>query len=188
MNYLLKPVQETQVGPLLKKHSDHDSTVSGLLKSKVAGKSGRIKRLVLDTPTGLVEVRIPKSLRYLAQLELEVGEPMRVWLDGSPKNKTALALVPLNPRTVLPHVFNPARTCILVCTSKTCSRKGGDDLHSKLVEATAAHPTLEVKKSSCLKQCRKGPNVKIAGRGVEPLTPGEVPGLVQKLRPKSAWN
>ena len=162
--------------------------MSGLVRSKLVGKSGRIKRLILDVPSGIIEVRIPKSLRYLAQLELEVGEPVRIWLEAGAKQMTALALVPLNPRSVLPHACNAARTCILVCNSKSCCRKGGRELYSKLVEATQTHPTLEVKKCRCLKQCDRGPNVKVPGLGVEAMKLREVPELVQKLRPKSAWN
>lgn len=171
------------------------STLSGILAKKITGGSGRLKKLLLEIPGGHIEIRLPKELRVVAELELKVGEPVRIWLDPDSKQPRAVSLIPLRPYQILPHsclTANPGapRACVFVCNSKSCCRKGGDELYQKLVEASELDPGLQVRKCGCLKQCDSGPMVKIKGKGVEALAPRDVPHLVKKLRePKaSSWN
>ncbi len=78
--------------------------IQGCYAGKIESKKGKLKGLRIATEKGDTKVYLPKSLRAIAQAELTLNEPVRVWLDGdrtSKKKLYALQLVPLAPKSTL---------------------------------------------------------------------------------------
>jgi len=78
--------------------------IQGCYAGKIESKKGKLKGLRIATEKGDTKVYLPKSLRVIAQAELTLNEPVRVWLDGdrtSKKKLYALQLVPLAPKSTL---------------------------------------------------------------------------------------
>lgn len=137
--------------------SSNPDVLLGVFRYAAKNSQGRWKGLWLETQRGIVKVRLPKSLRVLAELELEPGKPLRIWLD--PKDRaTAAALIPLQAKLVISGGCK--KTCVAVCSSKSCCRKGGKEIYRTLQQ----QPDIEVKKCGCLKSCKSGPMVKIDGK------------------------
>ncbi|MGB3295696.1 MAG: (2Fe-2S) ferredoxin domain-containing protein [Phormidesmis sp.] len=86
------------------------NVIQGRYLQRIESGKGKLKAIVLKTPQGEQTVQLPKSLRAIAQAELTLGEPVRVWADSSensPKkgaNKKqsarlwATQLIPLSPK------------------------------------------------------------------------------------------
>jgi hypothetical protein len=132
----------------------------GILRSTVKNDVGRWKAIWLETHHGMTKVKLPKFLRELAELELDLGAPVRVWLDPEERS-TARALIPLQAKLVISGGCK--KTCVAVCSSKSCCRKGGKKLYQQLCDLSSTSD-LEVRKCGCLKSCKSGPMVKVDGR------------------------
>lgn len=94
------------------------NVLQGHYLNRIESKSGKLKGLTIKTDSGIQAICLPKKLRAIAQQELTVGDPLRVWTTqrkkdspdqkGKPKKKRkssaslwALQLIPLSPKTVL---------------------------------------------------------------------------------------
>ena len=78
--------------------------IQGCYAGKIESGKGKLKGLRIATEQGDEKVYLPKALRAIAQAELTLNEPVRVWLDGdrsSKKKRYVLQLVPLAPKSTV---------------------------------------------------------------------------------------
>lgn len=147
--------------------------ITGLIQTLHQGKNG-LSSLTVETVRGTFEARIGKDIREALTAELEVGMAVRCWLRVKGTKVKALLVLPLEARQV---VYTGARSaCIWVCTSKSCSRKGGAELLKALRKVAGENPDIQVKQSDCLGACKKGPTLKMRGdKKVYQVKPGAAP-------------
>jgi len=104
---------------------------------------------------------------------------VRVWI----RKRKVQMFVPLRAKT---QIAPPCRSrCIMVCGSKTCCRKGGDELLERLKEEARARGdnAIRVKRCGCLKNCEEGPSVKMQGVGVQPLHVADLDQFLERHFP-----
>ena len=78
--------------------------IQGRYVGKIESGKGKLKGLRIATEQGSEKVYLPKSLRAIAQAELTIDEPVRVWADGDRSSKKkcyASYLIPLTPKPTL---------------------------------------------------------------------------------------
>jgi NADH-quinone oxidoreductase subunit F len=69
-----------------------------------------------------------------------------------------------------------------VCTNISCSLRGADQLYDAMREAAAAGAQLNVRAFECMGACDIAPMVSLDGTYLGPLTPADVPRLLDDLR------
>ena len=74
------------------------------------------------------------------------------------------------------------RNSIYVCTNISCSLCGAHDLFAAFQEQAADTEEFQVKSFECLGACDIAPMASVNGEYVGPLTPADVPTLLQQLR------
>ena len=160
---------------------------SGVVQSFVRKKDGTVKGFELETVHGKVQVKLAKHLRPFVTAELSEGAQVRLWIRLDGKRPVAEMFIPLCPLAVVNRTCR--ETCVMVCGSKSCCRKGGgEQVVEKLeVELKARYgSSVRVKKCGCLSACRKGPSVKIAGRGgVQQIDPCNLGDFLDKHFPSN---
>lgn len=78
--------------------------IQGCYAGKIESGKAKLKGLRIATEQGDETVYLPKALRAIAQAELTLNEPVRVWVEGdraSKKKRYVLQLVPLTPKTAV---------------------------------------------------------------------------------------
>ncbi len=151
------------------------------LKPIESGK-GKLKGLQLETDEGVQTVYLPKSLRAIAQQELVLGEPVRIWVetDDKPKKQKLLALqlIPLTPQATVQLAERPkkanqtkakktkAKTAkapltVQLCQKKNCCKRGGDDLWQDFEKRSADQQGFKLEAIGCLGGCKRGPNIRL---------------------------
>ncbi len=74
------------------------------------------------------------------------------------------------------------RHSVYVCTNISCSLCGADELHATFLEAVGADPDFNVRSFECLGACDIAPMASVDGVYVGPLTPADVPQLLDDVR------
>ncbi len=170
------------------------------LKPIESGK-GKIKGVQLETTAGVQTVYLPKSLRAIAQQELVLGEPVRIWadLDGKSKKQKLLArqLIPLTPRsTVLAERPDRSKKAdqtkakqtakapltVQLCQKKNCCQRGGDDLWQDFEKRSADQQSFRLEAIGCLGGCKRGPNIRLLPDNVKyrHVQPEDVNEILQR--------
>lgn len=170
--------------PLLtskKRITPESGVISGLLVSWKTNKELEPVTLTIETVGGTFEGKVPRTQRSALKAELELGKPVRVWLRSRPGKVKIQLCLPLEPKQVL--VTGPEEACIWVCTSKSCGRKGGQELLASLREAAQTCETrLEIRKSDCLGACKRGPTLKVRGhKKIHQVEPKTVPQWLETV-------
>src|SRR5947209_8512855 len=74
------------------------------------------------------------------------------------------------------------RHSVYVCTNITCSLRGADELYAAMLQASAQEPDIGVRAFECLGACDIAPMASVDGVYVGPLTPEDVPRLLDDVR------
>jgi NADH-quinone oxidoreductase subunit E len=74
------------------------------------------------------------------------------------------------------------RHSVYVCTNISCSLRGADALHKAVCDAAGEDPEFNVRSFECLGACDIAPMASVDGVFVGPLTPGDVPQLLEDVR------
>ncbi len=74
------------------------------------------------------------------------------------------------------------RNYVYVCTNISCSLRGGDELYAAALAAAADDADINVRSFECLGACDIAPMASADGVYVGPLTPEDVPQLLEDLR------
>ena len=74
------------------------------------------------------------------------------------------------------------RHSVYVCTNISCSLCGADELYGAIREATDGDPEFNVRSFECLGACDIAPMVSVDGVYIGPLSPQDVPRLLQDVR------
>lgn len=120
-----------------------------------------LRGITLETVRGTFTMSLNRSLREALSAELNAGMAVRCWLIIKGNKVKAQLVVPLKAR---PIVYTQPGSCsIWVCSSKSCCRKGGDQLFKCLLQATENNSLVKVRQCACLGACKKGPSLKISG-------------------------
>jgi NADH-quinone oxidoreductase subunit E len=69
-----------------------------------------------------------------------------------------------------------------VCTNISCSLRGADALLASILDAAGDDPDLNVRAFECLGACDIAPMASVDGTYVGPLSPADVPRLLDDLR------
>jgi len=158
-----------------KTFTPESGAISGLLVEMQVCK-GEVRNIRVETVRGTFQARLSKSLRIPMGRELELHMPVRLWLRVKGRKVRADLIIPLEPKKV---VCTAPEACIWVCTSKSCCRKGGDQLLKSLQEAAQHQPPetrLQIKQCGCLGACKKGPTLKVKGdRKLHQVAPRSAP-------------
>lgn len=156
-----------------KRYLPESGPISGLITGLDRSKGG-LRSLTVETVRGTFEARLAKDIREGLSAELDEGMAVRLWLRVKGSKIKAQLVVPLEAKQV---VYTGSReACIWVCTSKSCCRKGGDELLKSLKKAAEENPDVQVKQCGCLGACKKGPSLKMRGdKKVYQVTPGAAP-------------
>jgi NADH-quinone oxidoreductase subunit E len=73
------------------------------------------------------------------------------------------------------------RHSVYVCTNISCSLRGADALFERINEAAAGQPDVNVRSFECLGACDIAPMASVDGVYVGPLTPEDVPQLLEDV-------
>jgi NADH-quinone oxidoreductase subunit E len=71
---------------------------------------------------------------------------------------------------------------IYVCTNISCSLCGADELYAAIRDTAGDDPALNVRSFECLGACDIAPMASVDGTYVGPLTPADVPELLEQVR------
>jgi NADH-quinone oxidoreductase subunit E len=71
---------------------------------------------------------------------------------------------------------------VYVCTNISCSLRGADELYAAISDATRGDDTFNVRSFECLGGCDIAPMASVDGVYVGPLTPADVPQLLEDVR------
>jgi NADH-quinone oxidoreductase subunit E len=74
------------------------------------------------------------------------------------------------------------RHSVYVCTNISCSLRGADALHEAVTTAAAGDPDFNVRAFECLGACDIAPMASVDGVYVGPLSPSDVPQLLEDAR------
>ncbi len=74
------------------------------------------------------------------------------------------------------------RHSVFVCTNISCSLRGADALFDAISVAAGEDPDLNVRSFECLGACDIAPMASVDGVYVGPLTPADVPQLLEDIR------
>jgi NADH-quinone oxidoreductase subunit E len=74
------------------------------------------------------------------------------------------------------------RHSVYVCTNISCSLCGADELYAAVQEAAAGDPDFNVRAFECLGACDIAPMASVDGVYVGPLSPADVPALLEDVR------
>lgn len=150
--------------------------LEGRFVAPLVSPKGRLKGLRLQTSEREYTVDLPKGLRPVVERELEPGCQVRVWVSAQKSQWLALNIVPLAPKQrqdlgdlpSLPAVEKPPRTAasrLQVCCRGSCCKRGSAAVYEAAADAIAANPALshlKLESSGCLKECKKGPAIKLS--------------------------
>ncbi len=113
--------------------------IQGDYAGKIESGKGKLKGLRIATEQGDELVYLPKSLRAIAQAELTLKEPVRVWIErdrSSKKKRYVLQLVPLTPKFAVSASVVPAEI-----TTDTGVTSDGAIAQPNEAKPTEAKPT-----------------------------------------------
>ncbi len=174
---------------------------------------GKIKGLVLNTPTGVLPVKLPKYLRPMLARELMPGEWVQVWAFPEDDCWQGINVIPWPEHEVPPEVraalANPAAlpaapaqsslgralgaspVCIQVCRKGKCFKQGSHQIWSALQAEVETNPDLQhvtIEATGCMKACKQGPNLRVLPQGKlhSQVTPGRALGLLLNYQADSS--
>lgn len=160
---------------------------------------GKLKGIRLLTSSGEFAIKLPKYLRPMLVRSLQPGSFLRVWVSPKKDIWEALNLIPLlpgmdtdwQPPTPTPAAeATPARralACLQICRKGSCYKHGSGEVYRAAEAAIAADPALDhvrLEPTGCLKACKQGPAVKLAGTGkvLTRMTPQKMAALLAEHR------
>lgn len=173
--------------------------IQGRYIGKIKSGKGTIKGLRIATDKGKEKIYLPKSLRKIAQAELALEMPVRIWVDGdrsSNKKLYALQLIPLAPKSALSiedvskqKTINKdkkkrkAKVTVQLCQKKNCCKKGGDELWQAF-ERASQQQDFKLEPVGCLGGCKRGPNIRLLPDNVKyrHVQLAEIDGILQAHR------
>jgi (2Fe-2S) ferredoxin len=132
----------------------------------VGDEPGKCKYLQLATPSGNVQVKLPKELRHSLGLSLVSGEQIRVCGHSKLNSRTGTIQLKAYQVTSIgtcPNEIPPPqpKARIMVCQKSGCLKRGGKGLLSELEKTLCDHGLLDkvtIEHTSCQKCCSSAPN------------------------------
>lgn len=166
----------------------------------------KVKRINLQTAAGLVSAKLTPAARAgLFRISTETPIQPGLWLDLTVKVKldagiikykvqdlqtvsesTALAWIAANP-TALIEQNSPQKTVIRVCDRGTCRKRGATQIIAALEQAIRDQDlgrSVEVQATSCLKNCKCGPNLRVGKAQHDRLCPVQALQLLPAIVPR----
>lgn len=179
-------------------------TLVGQLLAFVIKEGNKVKYLRINIAEQEYWIKVPKPLGSDLDLSLKPGDYLEISGYSKPDSKKGILKLkaeeiklidsiketePLTGSTQSNNIKKrKKKASILVCQKSTCWRRGGKDI----CEAVEGHlrdrgleEEVEVKRTGCLKQCKKGPNVVMMpekGRYSQ-VKPQQVINLLEKQLP-----
>ena len=171
--------------------------IQGRYLQKIESGKGKLKAIVLKTPQGKQTVQLPKPLRAIAQQELTLGEPVRIWVSHPEKGVakhskkqsaplSATQLIPLSPKARVSAPLASESTSsaakskkskkskpskhpptVQLCQKKNCCKRGGDELWTAFEAASHAQKGFQIEAVGCLGGCKNGPNIRLLPENVK---------------------
>lgn len=189
--------------------------IQGRYLQKIESGKGKLKAIVLKTEAGKQTVQLPKPLRAIAQQELTLNEPVRVWVESPNQGKgaakkspklCAIQLIPLSPKVRASVPLETQSTSeasesekskskkskpqltVQLCQKKNCCKRGGDALWIAFEAASSPEETFQLEAVGCLGGCKRGPNIRLLPENVKyrNVQPAEVDALLQRHSTLSA--
>ncbi len=166
-------------------------TAVGQLLDFIIKDGYKIKYLRLVISEREYWIKVPKELRKNLDPAIQPGS----WLEvsGTSKRKSKTGILKLEAEEI--HLLNSApkqttkqvipKTKVLVCQKSNCWKKGGKAvcqvLEKQLSERGLANQ-VKIKRTGCLKQCKKGPNLVMMPDKARytNVIPQQIPGLIEK--------
>lgn len=179
-------------------YADTPQILEGRFVGSLASPKGKLKGLRLQTSEQEYTIKLPKFLRLVAERELEPGQRVRVWASPTKGEWIALNIIPLSPKRrealgELPSLPTaketkkaaaaPAR--LQVCRRGSCCKRGSTAVYEAAAAAIATNPALShlrLEPSGCLKECKKGPAIKLSPTQevFTKVTPQNVPAILEE--------
>jgi NADH:ubiquinone oxidoreductase subunit E len=156
----------------------------------------KIKQMRLTTAEGECFIKLTKEARASLGKVLVPGDWVKV--EGTKKVDHDTEMVKLKaywigtivPTPVSKPEVRPSKATqnILVCQKSSCMKRGGKAICQALEEALSdrgLEGQVAIKGTGCMKNCGKGPNVIMPGKGRYcQIDAKEIPGLIDKHFPK----
>jgi NADH:ubiquinone oxidoreductase subunit E len=151
----------------------------------------RLKYMRLQTEQGERHIKLPDYVRYALMQEVELGSWVRVWVRSKGDKLKAVMVIPLPPKTDVQTVAAIAEVAeraiatickIQVCQKGSCCKRGAAAVLQALQGTLAEWPTeqsVQVEATGCLKDCKRGPNLKIGSVFYNQVQPHQIPGILQ---------
>jgi hypothetical protein len=181
--------------------------LQGRYVAAVESSKGQLKSLQIETDSGVQIVHLPKSLRVVAQQELNLGEPVRIWATADLKRPKAISkkrskktsaskalaqtalcavqIVPLQPKSTVsvPASLSQApKLMVQLCQRKNCCKRGGDELWQAFAAARQSQGRpFKLEAVGCLGGCKQGPNIRILPANVKQrrVKPADIAEILQ---------
>lgn len=183
--------------------------IQGRYLQKIESGKGQLKAIVLKTPQGEQTVQLPKPLRAIAQQELTLGEPVRVWAAPAKKGTAkkhseplcATQLIPLSPKARVSAPLDTEATAkasqskkskqskkpasqltVQLCQKKNCCKRGGNNLWTAFEVASRTEKSFQIEAVGCLGGCKNGPNIRLLPENVKyhHVQPAEIDTLLKR--------
>jgi (2Fe-2S) ferredoxin len=147
-------------------------------------------RIVVDSreywfkPEKELRERISLALPIHATLQVS-GESRACEKTGKLKLKVTAIEILSGMESATPTVPKPKKATVLVCQKSDCWKKGGASVCRMLeekLEEKGLSDAVTVKRTGCLKQCKRGPNVVVMPdkKHYTNVDPREIPDLVER--------
>lgn len=179
--------------------------LQGRYLKRIETDKGKLKAIQLKTEDGKVVVEIPKAIRAIAQVEIALGDEVRIWAEPSSAKRskkksskkqivTALQIVPLAPKVEIRSVEVPKKESkkqkkitVQLCQKKNCCKKGGDALWlafesaAQQAEGNDQMQDFKLEAVGCLGGCKNGPNIRLLPANVKhrSVKPSEIEELLK---------
>lgn len=162
----------------------------GQYQAPLRSEKGKIKGIILHTPEGSFDLKLPKYLRSMLVRELMPGSWVQVWAFPEDDRWRAINLIPWPddevPREVketLAKLAPPATpghpqpadaaapVCLQVCRKGKCFKQGSAHIFQVLQAEIDRNPALQhvsLEATGCMKACKQGPNVRVLSQQHSP--------------------
>lgn len=163
--------------------SPQGQVLRGQYQAPLRSEKGKIKGIILQTPEGSFDLKLPKYLRPMLVRELMPGSWVQVWAFPEDDRWRAINLipwpedeVPLHLKESLVKVAPPATpdpsqprgaaapVCLQVCRKGKCFKQGSAHIFQALQAEIDRNPALQhvsIEATGCMKACKQGPNVRV---------------------------
>jgi (2Fe-2S) ferredoxin len=148
-------------------------TLNGRFLRWQRSKSGQLKSIQVQTSTIIQSVYIGKKLRAPLFDLLTANMAISLQVKVRKRHPIAKFIVLLaSPELEVSRSVLPQPIEVKVCSSKHCCKSGSKDICSSLEQLQLdSNIGIQIKKVSCLGNCRNAPVVKIEGHKYDRLSP-----------------